>query len=364
MVRLRTKPMRVLREDIMVTMMLLYFLDGVYLISSSPALEEKLDLLQYPILLIMLIWTLSSKIGYKNFLAWCISFAVFALSMLFSGSVTLIKNMLILVFAEKCDIKALYKKLFSCYAVTIISVFILGLLGILPSTTVRRGYATFGFSHSNMFAANVFSLLCCYVISLQRKLTAKHYCILLLAICATWVLTDSRTSVLTMVGFVLVLFFVEKFERFILRGSLLYRLILCLPFILLFLSVWCGLSYRTGSTFILKLDELLSKRIYLADNFMQVITPQWWGQRVNIHLVENTYLVTLYVAGIIPTLLMCILASVALKRYMDAHSAGLTAAMIGFLIHGLTETTAFNPFMNVALLGVFMKFPQGECRKR
>ena len=336
----------------MIVLAMLHFLDHVYLISSNASLEAALDLLQYPVLLVMAADIFRRKIPINKFLLMVAATAVFGISMVCSGSVTMLKYLLVLFYVQKCNQKKLYHKLFRIHSMAIMAVLILSVLGILPSTVVRRGYSTLGFSHSNMLAANVFSCLCCYVLSRPKKLSGRQYILLILCIVAVYFLTDSRTSVLCMAGFVAVLFALERCS-FLMRRGLSRTCIVSLPVVLAVLSWWAGMSRRTGSAFIMKLDELLSWRLTLADNFMQVLTPQLWGQRVTMNLVENTYLVCMYKDGIIPLLVMCLLIALSLKKNMKRRDAAKVACMIGFLIHGLTEVTAFNPFFNVTLLTKF-----------
>lgn len=345
-----SKSIRINYTTILVALAFSYLLDSVYLISLSPVLKKIQLALQYTLLIVMAMCIFTNRMSARQIYISAVSVSVFLLSLFFSRKFVLIKYALVLLFVMCFNTGALYRKLFKVYSVTIAVIFVLGATGIIPSTTVRRGYSTFGFIHSNIFAAHIFAMLCCYVIMQEKKLNSKNYCVLIACILFTWLLTDSRTTVITMIAFVTLLVLLERSKLLWFRKPIYYYLLMLLPFLMLVISYWVGSNFTEESAFFRKLNHILNARASMASGFMTVLTPKLWGQHIEIGLVENAYLVSLYNYGIIPTMLELIMLSIAIKNSLDQKNYRKAASLVAFSVHGFAEVTTINPFFNVALL--------------
>ena len=340
-------------ENLILSLAVVYFLNSIYLVTTNETLAFILDVAQAAFLLGVGVVFTFQRVSRNNMLLRLLIIAVFAMSTLSSGVFPYLKYGLIMLAGIHSNWHRIYRRLFHLYFWGILLVVLLGGLGILPSDTVRRGYSTYGFVHSNILALYCLSTLSCFVLINQQCFRLKHYVASCIIIFTAWQLTDSRTALISMLFLMFLLIIGKKVPVIVARNSFGYFLALIFPVVLLFVSYQLGRNFNSDMPLISEIDLIVNGRLQMANKFMNVLSIPAFGQEVTMTLVENAYLTGLYHFGLIPTILELCVYIYAIKKSMDNRSYTCLACLLALALHGLAESATFDPFYNVALLSVF-----------
>ena len=340
-------------ESLVTALALVFFLENLHLITLYPVLKTILNVLQFGFLGCIGLLFARQKVSRGNMLLRMLIVAVFMVSTLASGTFPYLKYGLVLIAGIHCKLPVLYKNLMKIYGIGLVLVILLGMLGILPSTIVRRGYSTYGFTHSNSIAAYILAVLCCYVLCNGTKLRLRNYVFMVFLIVASWMLTDSRTSALAMV-LLLVFCAMGKWGIRLLSTKRILRYIVILtPVFMLVFSIFMGSNFDAGISIFSAIDSTLNGRLNLANQFMEILSIPLFGQRVEMTLVENAYLSGLYYFGLIPMVVQLAIYMYGIHKCIKNRDFISLACFLTFAIHGLAESSTFGPFQNVVLFSVF-----------
>lgn len=342
-------------EKIVLCLAATYFLYNIYLFSENAAAEKILDAMQGVFLLGLGVLFLYQRGSKKNISLRIITMLIFAMSFLYSGTFPYLKYGMVILAGINCNERSLHRKLLKVYTVFVALTVMLGMTGVLPSRIVRRDFSTYGFVHSNMLALCILAILCSYVMAYYEEFRRKNYIMALALVLVTWALTGSRTTMASMCILIVMVYISKKYPKIFRLKGMLYYTGPWLPVILTVLSCLMGIYYDEAQAFFYDLNDWLNGRPLMANTFMNIIEPEIWGQRIEITLVENAYLVGLYQFGVIPSVVMLGIYGYAIKRCICEKAYGRLCCLLTFAVHGLTETSTFSPFSNVALLSVFSK---------
>lgn len=344
-----------------------YLLGSVYLVQTNASCERLLDVFQWIGFLYAVSVLCTGKMKITNLACVMAVELAFVIGYLHSGIAVCLKYSIFLIAGAKLNWNKLYKKLGTSYCLLSLLVIVLSILKILPAQTVRRGYSTLGFSHSNVLAVWFMTIQCCYILTHFEKMKLLNFAGLLLTILLAYFLTGSRTAVLSMLILWALTIVFKYTKKSLFECKIVWALVLVIPLICFGMSWYVGLCYDPKVAFFHKLNELLTTRPFLAHRFLQRYPLTLFGQRVTTSMVENIYLVALYNWGVIPTGVLMFFYEYAIYRSLKNRSYGQVACLIAFAFHGVAEALAFEPFINVALLSVFAnaktKSPESETGK-
>ena len=97
---------------------------------------------------------------------------------------------------------------------------------------------------------------------------------------------------------------------------------------------------------------------------MNTLDVNAFGQVIDFKLVENAYVSGVYAFGLLPMIVEMWIYTYAVKKSLDNHAYGTAVCLISFAIHGLTEATTFEPFLNVAMLSTFSRtYPDSKIKE-
>lgn len=342
-------------ENSVVALAVVYLVESLHLVSLYPAIGTALKVLQFILLGFIGFLFCRQRTTVNNLLVKIIVLAVFVLSFVFSGTFPFLKYGIVLLAGMNCNVSKLYTKLLKTYVICVTVTVLLGILQIIPSQIVRRGYSTYGFSHVNVFAQYVLSILCCYVILNGHKFKLKQWAILLCTIAVTQLMTDSKTTIISMIAMVLLIAFRKGFPKAFHRGGLTYYLAILMPIFCLIINLIMGLGYGESSSGLSAIDQAMNGRLGLANNLLNAFRLSMFGQDIAENGVESAYLMGLYQYGLIPMAVECIIYMYAIRKSMCSHSFGVLICLLAMALHGMAEVSAFNPFANVALLSTFSR---------
>lgn len=344
-------------ENTVTALAVVYFLETWYCVSLSPSLEFALKTAQFFLLGCIGFLFAIQKITVKGILARLLVVVGFMLSAVFSGVLPFLKYGVVMVAGLNCNALKLYKKILVTYIVCVVITFMLSVNGIIPSRIVRRGYSTYGFTHINTMALYMFSILCCIVILNEKIFCWRQWIVVVIMIFLTWIITDSRTTFVTMILLMILFIGIQLFKKMLGCGKFIHNLLILLPLILAVSNLLVCWNYSSSRPILVELDEQLNGRLYLARMLMDSHKITLFGQKLVMDAVENAYVTGLYQFGFIPLAIEMGIYMYAVKKNLRSSSYGMLACLIAMAVHGMGEGATFNPFMNVALLTVFSSKP-------
>lgn len=335
---------------------ILFVLQKTVLFSESVVLSNLLDILQWPFLLHISINMVDVKIKRKEIIRYIIACAIFIMfffSYMNSGLANIFKYAILMVGLRRNKNYELFRKFRNVYTIIVVSIFTLGLLRIIPSAIVRRGYFTFGFIHSNVLAMLILSIVCCDIICNYNKSFRNRAIIYLFIAIVCIVLTNSRS---VLIGFISVVFFYAFFKRIKNKNisNIMKFLLTALPVTFTILSFYLAYNYDAGNPVFLLLNKISSERIFLANELTRWFSLTLFGQECSIALMENSYLTVFFAWGIIPGLISIAIYSYGICKTISKKEYGVAISLLSFSIQGLFEGSAFELFINLALLAIFM----------
>ena len=340
-------------ENLVAALAVVYFLENIYFVTLHPRLEDVLWAIQFALLGCIGLLLCVQRLTVQNMLIRLLILAVFLLSFLFSGDLPLLKYSMVILAGVRCDVSKLFRKIMKAYVILVTVTLLLGIGGVLPSRIVRRGFSTYGFIHSNAAAQYVFSISCCYVILEGREFHWKQYGIFAFFIAGMWYLTDSRTTIVAMILLLLMVALTGSFSWAFRRGCLLYYIVMLTPIWLMLLNMYLGKSYDPNNPMMSKLNTMLNGRLDMANYMIQTYPVTLFGQELTTTAVENAYITGLYQFGVIPIFVEIVIYVYALRKSMLNQAYGMFVCLFTMAVHGMAESSTFNPYVNVALLTAF-----------
>lgn len=330
-----------------------FILGKVYFIAENNVLFSIVDGLQWMFLLFFAFKLLSRKYSVKLL---CILFfvvALFGISYYHCKTSSYLKFALIIVASFGLNYDNFYRDIKQTFMLWGIPLLLLGIVGLIPSTIVRRGYSTYGFVHTNVVAMFVLTAICCFVMERDGKLTRRNYLFIFLIDILLWFLTDTRSSCVIIIVLLLINAFLQtrlfsKVIGFKLVKIIIYSLI---PLATIF-SFYCAINYGSDNVLIDVMNKMTSNRINMANIVFTRMTPTLFGNYIIGDLVENAYIVSIYQYGIIASALVYLFYVYALGQTIKNKKFGVLSVLICFIIHGIIEASTFEPFVNVALVPI------------
>ena len=209
-------------------------------------------------------------------------------------------------------------------------------------STIRIRY-DFGYGHPNAAALYYWGLfisilLYCYV-SKYRNFIWILLAFLLLVSTYLYVETDSRSFIIAVISFILVLCYFSlrsRFKRDYRIGYSRYVLYM-LPIVFAVLTIYFAINVNDYPV----LNILLSKRLTLYKELLDGLTPLQYllgTTAFDYIIVDNSYLHLLFEAGVLVFVYFVWLWFFAVKNLAKQQNFILIAVFISFLVYGLMES--------------------------
>ena len=335
---------------------IIFVLQKTVLVSDSEIFTDILDFLQWPFLIYIMSTLVDRKIEkrslYLYFIA-IIALSLFFISYINSGLANIFKYAVLIVAAHKNFNMEIFRKFRNTYLYFVITIFALGLLRIIPSTVVRRGYFTYGFIHVNVFAMLVLSIICCDILCSFDRVTFQRGILYTVVITFIMLLTDCRSVAIGYISIVMLLI-LFKFKKNVSNSKIIKLGFTILPIILTAISFYVAYNFDISNPMMLTLNKLSSERIYLANQLTRYFSPTLLGQDCGNLLMENSYITIFFAWGIIPGCIVLATYCYAIYKSISKRAYGVSVCLLGFAIQGLFEGSAFELFQNLALLATFI----------
>ena len=328
-----------------------FILEKVYFIAQNKILFSIIDLMQWLFLMYFAYILLYRRYSVKLLSILIVVILLFGISYYECKASNYLKFALIIVASFGIKYDGFYRDIKRTYLLLVIPFFMLGILGLIPSTVVRRGYSTYGFIHSNVIAMFALSAISCYLLEKRGRLSMLDYVSLLFVDGILFKLTDTRSSCAVIVILLLLNLILQStfFKR--MMGAIYFKsfVFLLIPIATAF-SFYLAMNYSSGNPLITIMNKVTSNRIYMAYIVITRMQPTLFGNYVIGDLVENSYIISIYQYGLIATVIVFWFYLYALKKSFVRRDSATLAVLICFIIHGIIEGTTFEPFINIALV--------------
>ncbi|MBR1416415.1 MAG: hypothetical protein IJ572_01185 [Bacilli bacterium] len=296
------------------------------------------------------------KMKFKSILLIIALLLIAGLSAYFSKDTLPIRLIFIILSSRNVNFNDFIKKDFYLKIVMIILVVLLHYIGLTNDYVMYRSDGTIrnsmGFNHPNVFGFHLM-IICFEYFYLEYKKNNRikwyNYLFLLVIGIIVDYFSDSRSSILAMAIFALLIIFMNSFKTFkskkITRKTCTNLFIILAIFTLIFTFL-----YRQNNDIAIFIDKLTSKRLYYNNLFYTNYGFSMFGQEVitistekarqlnKVALVlDNSYIHLLVRYGIALFITYALLFKKALKNTIDNNKI-LFLIMITLLIFGLSES--------------------------
>lgn len=284
-----------------------------------------------------------------------------------SGDFTPMEFALIAIAAKDVSARQLVKVFSLIKAVAIVLTLALFAVKVLPTIYYENTNDvnnTFGFCHRNVLGANMYVLCLSWFWLRYRKLCKWDYIAWGVLSIATYLLADSRTTLLMMVMIIGLFFLLRWKETVILDWPHLRKVLLGFFLALFLISLICTIYYKRWNVFWEFVDKIFTKRLRFAHNCLDEYGLSLFGQRIQFVstlqaqlesdvdrlILDNAYMRVLLYNGIIPCLIALTVYLKSLNRAWKKKSGAMMAALLIMAVCGFSERFMLDVHYNFPLL--------------
>lgn len=219
---------------------------------------------------------------------------------------------------------------------------------------------TLGFYSPNTFPSFLCSIII-EIIYIQKKYRIRHAIIILIITCIIDIIFCSRTCEIILLLFSILMFLSENMNisKFICNRFTKY-----MPFILTILSFISIYLYNKGNYLFIKINNILSTRLYCASQYLKIYNVNFFGNDIikydnyigYAQTIDISYINFLLQNGIISYFIIFSMIFKLLDDLIKNKKNKLVIILITFLIMGMVEKSALYVSSNVFLLLCAMIF--------
>lgn len=216
--------------------------------------------------------------------------------------------------------------------------------------------SSFGFYHPNTFGMYIMMIYFEFVV-LSKKIKFKNILVGIITIFIIYFTSNSRTAYFTITIFLI--FYLMLWLASLKGGKLKFynfKLNNYLFPILTILSLIFTKLYDLNLPIALKLDEFLSRRLYLQSINMKQFPITILGNNITfIRTLDNGFLKVLLNYGIVSTMIYLVIFYINFKSLKEDENNILTVIMFSLLYYTLSESNMLYIYLNIFLLYFFCK---------
>lgn len=319
----------------------------------------------YIVIVIIQIFIISIPCKKKHFkysVLMVLTFICFSLILYSVQTALFLITILFMVNANKIDIRKFMHfdiNIKICFVSITLILYQAGLLtnNVEKFSLIERGFRyDFGFGNPNVFSLMMFSLLLETIFYIKRYKKVL-YIGGLFAGYGIYKLTNSRTSFYAYTLAIALLIMLPLIKRMAKKKVIRYVLINS-PVFLALLSILLVRYYQQGGKLIKKVDQILSLRLWWANNWLQMYKYTWTGTKLPTKITVGSrsacldmgfiHLPLMY--GYLGLLCFLLIYIIAFKRMLESQQYELFIFALYFLIMGFTETNALSILYNIILI--------------
>lgn len=330
-------------------------LTTIYVFSQMEFLGTVIDFVQVPMYGGLIYIIVQKKYSLKELIAFLVIGILLLVGYVISGQAAYFKGFLLIIASKNIP----YRRILNVCRKALTFVLGLGiflfLTGISNSGISRRGASGLGFGHPNVTAQLIMIIILLWVSEKAGKLKPVHYIGIELGGLITFLLTDSKTSTIVILLIPLVMVFSEKIMS---RTwySKVPKFLMTYSQLLVMLFTYLSARFLETSNMLKTLDLVFTNRLFLNYYVLNKFGIKLFGQNVtlsdnsgtiynNIHGWYNwsvtcdcSYMVTLLVMGLIPTVIILIGYILLMKKAIKRHNYMIMSVALLLAIYSFCES--------------------------
>ncbi len=330
-------------------------LTTIYVFSQMEFLGTVIDFVQVPMYGGLIYIIVQKKYSLKELMAFLVIGILLLVGYVISGQAAYFKGFLLIIASKNIP----YRRILNVCRKALTFVLGLGiflfLTGISNSGISRRGASGLGFGHPNVTAQLIMIIILLWVSEKAGKLKPVHYIGIELGGLITFLLTDSKTSTIVILLIPLVMVFSEKIMS---RTwySKVPKFLMTYSQLLVMLFTYLSARFLETSNMLKTLDLVFTNRLFLNYYVLNKFGIKLFGQNVtlsdnsgtiynNIHGWYNwsvtcdcSYMVTLLVMGLIPTVIILIGYILLMKKAIKRHNYMIMSVALLLAIYSFCES--------------------------
>ena len=152
--------------------------------------------------------------------------------------------------------------------------------------------SSMGFAHPNNFGMYMFTICADYVYLNYQKFKIKNYLVILIMALLIYFVSNSRTSVIGLLLLLVLIFLSQKLKIKYLYNNFFKFIIINLPIIFIALTLIFVNLYNNHNEFVIKVNEILSNRIFYASSFLNEYDINLLGNKINYISTQEAKLIS------------------------------------------------------------------------
>lgn len=330
-------------------------LTTIYVFSQMEFLGTVIEFVQVPMYGGLIYIIAQKKYSLKELMTFLVVGILLLIGYVVSGQAAYFKGFLLIIASKNIP----YRKILNVCRKALTFVLGLGiflfLIGISNSGISRRGASGLGFGHPNVTAQLIMIIILLWTSEKTGKLKPIHYIGIELGGLITFLLTDSKTSTIVILLIPLVMVFSEKIMS---RTwySKVPKFLMTYSQLLVILFTYLSARFLETSNMLKTLDLFFTNRLFLNYYVLNKFGIKLFGQNVtlrdnsgtiynNIHGWYNwsvtcdcSYMVTLLVMGLIPTVIILIGYILLMKKAIKRHNYMIMSVALLLAIYSFCES--------------------------
>ena len=330
-------------------------LTTIYVFSQMEFLGTVIEFVQVPMYGGLIYIIAQKKYSLKELMTFLVVGILLLIGYVVSGQAAYFKGFLLIIASKNIP----YRKILNVCRKALTFVLGLGiflfLIGISNSGISRRGASGLGFGHPNVTAQLIMIIILLWTSEKAGKLKPIHYIGIELGGLITFLLTDSKTSTIVILLIPLVMVFSEKIMS---RTwySKVPKFLMTYSQLLVILFTYLSARFLETSNMLKTLDLFFTNRLFLNYYVLNKFGIKLFGQNVtlrdnsgtiynNIHGWYNwsvtcdcSYMVTLLVMGLIPTVIILIGYILLMKKAIKRHNYMIMSVALLLAIYSFCES--------------------------
>ena len=330
-------------------------LTTIYVFSQMEFLGTAIEFVQVPMYGGLIYIIAQKKYSLKELMTFLVVGILLLIGYVVSGQAAYFKGFLLIIASKNIP----YRKILNVCRKALTFVLGLGiflfLIGISNSGISRRGASGLGFGHPNVTAQLIMIIILLWTSEKAGKLKPIHYIGIELGGLITFLLTDSKTSTIVILLIALVMVFSEKIMS---RTwySKVPKFLMTYSQLLVILFTYLSARFLETSNMLKTLDLFFTNRLFLNYYVLNKFGIKLFGQNVtlrdnsgtiynNIHGWYNwsvtcdcSYMVTLLVMGLIPTVIILIGYILLMKKAIKRHNYMIMSVALLLAIYSFCES--------------------------
>ena len=320
--------------------------------------------------LIFLFWFILGKYNWKFTLVFISLILLSMINYYFTGNTWLLILCLAVFFSSSISMRQLLKFLFVYRSILLISIIIFSLVGLLPLNIIDLSKAgkqvtgfAMGFNHPNQLAYNVGLLMFLYIAYNHNKLSWFHLSVFNLIGMITFVLSQSRSLLVSILFLDIIVFFLKRnFYKGIfgkIMDVICQMLTLIIPLIGIVFPYMLTRTSGYFKVFLYKINDVFSSRFTHSGRLLDNYPLSLWGNELDLSILDRLYgysvidnglVKMLYTFGIVGFAIYVLMSYFTVRKLLKLGYNLYAYIIVVFLLWGLSEDILTNFAINFTVI--------------